>query len=112
YARSCSLADCNARVVPMWPRKAKQSAGDVLRAMVEMFDTGNTAGLDDVVDPQYLDHQGLGGTPIFGADGFARVVDAARAGYEQLEVRIADLIEDADRAAARVTWHGLRTSGE
>jgi hypothetical protein len=88
------------------------SAGDVLRAMVDMFNTGDLGRLDEVVDPQYLDHQGLRGRPMCGPDGFATVVRAARSGYERLDVRIDDVIQGDDRAAARLSWRGVRASGE
>lgn len=37
------------------------SAGDVMRAMVRAFDTGDVSRIDAVVHPAYLDHQGLPG---------------------------------------------------
>ncbi|MCA1707057.1 MAG: ester cyclase, partial [Actinobacteria bacterium] len=55
---------------------------------------------------------GLGGEPIRGAVGFAVVVAAARDGHQSLTVTIEDLITYHDRAAARLRWLGVRTSGE
>lgn len=73
-----------------------------------MFTTGDLAELKATVDQSYVDHQGLGGEPEHGADGFARVVKAARSGYEDLAVTIEDLITGPDRAVARLRWRGTR----
>jgi ketosteroid isomerase-like protein len=90
-----------------------RSPGDVMRAMVAAFDTGDLDGLDGFVHPDYLDHQGLPHIrPIRGVDGFGQVVEAARDGYDHLAVEIADLIEGGDRAAARLVWTGVRRTGE
>ncbi|MGQ0434496.1 MAG: ester cyclase [Microthrixaceae bacterium] len=91
----------------------QRSPGDVMRAMVAAFDTGEVRDVDDFVDVSYLDHQGLPHIrPIEGADGFRLVVELARSGYQGLSVEIADLIEGSDRSAARLVWAGVRPSGE
>lgn len=70
--------------------------------MVAAFDTWDVDELDEVVHPDYLDHQGLPHIrPIRGVDGFRQVVEVARSGYDDLRVNIVDLIEGVDRAAAR-----------
>lgn len=89
-----------------------QSATDVMRAMVAMFNSGDLSELDATVGANYLDHQGLGEGPMFGPAGFSAVVEAARGSYETLDVTIEDLIADTDRVAARLRWRGKRTSGE
>jgi hypothetical protein len=43
---------------------------------------------------------------------FAHVVETARYAYAELSVSVVDLIEGADRAAARIVWDGVRSSGE
>ncbi len=84
-----------------------------MRAMAAAFDTGDVERLSDLVHRDYLDHQGLPHIrPIRGVDGFRHVVEAARSGYLELSVQVADLIEGHDRSAARLTWVGVRPSGE
>jgi ketosteroid isomerase-like protein len=85
---------------------------DVVRAMVAMFNTGDVVDVEAVVAPEYFDYQELLSGPISGPAGFARVVEAARQGFVELEVTIEDLIVGVDRAAARLRWLGLRRSGE
>jgi predicted ester cyclase len=89
-----------------------RSPGDVMRAMVAAFDTGEVDDVRTYVDGSYHDHQGLPHIrPIEGPDGFQLVVEMARGGYEDLSVEIADLIEGSDRSAARLIWSGVRSSG-
>ena len=47
-----------------------------------------------------------------GTAGFTTVVTVARSGFDALEVVVEDLIEQADRAAARLRWHGTPKSGK
>jgi hypothetical protein len=90
----------------------KRSARQVLTAMVAMFNSGDVGGVDELVHAEYYDHQGLDGEPMHGPSGFARVVAVARSGYAVLDVTIEDLMEESDRAAARLRWRGVRRSGE
>lgn len=95
------------------PDNSTATPADVLRAMVAAFDTGNVNQLETVVHPNYIDHQGLPGQrPLTGIDEFRRVVDVARNNYTELAVNIEDIIEDGDRAAARLSWNGVEHSGE
>jgi hypothetical protein len=89
-----------------------KSAGDLLRMMVDAFNTGSLDGVEMIVDGDYLDHQGLDGQPMRGPSGFKTVVAAARSGFHTLEVIVDDLIERDDRAAARLRWSGTRLSGQ
>ncbi len=84
-----------------------------MRAMVAAFDIGRMDTLDEIIHADYLDHQGLPHRrPIRGVDGFRKVVEVARSGYDDLSINIADLIEGVDRAAARLMWSGVRRTGE
>ena len=89
------------------------TATDVMRAMVAAFDTGDVSQIEQFVHPEYVDHQGLPGErPLVGVNGFIHVVAIARSGYTELSVTVEDLIEGADRVAARLFWNGVRPSGE
>jgi hypothetical protein len=88
------------------------SAGEVLRMMVDVFNTGSLDSVERIVDADYLDHQGLAGQPIRGPSGFKTVVAAARSGYDTLAVTVEDLIEAKDHAAARLRWRGTWISGQ
>ena len=89
-----------------------KGAGEVLKAMVARFNTGDEAEVEAIVHPDYVDHQGLGDGPVTGTAGFTTVVTVARSGFYALEVVVEDLIEQADRAAARLRWHGTPKLGK
>lgn len=88
------------------------TAGDVLRAMVAMFASGDPSDAATFVAEDYLDHQGLGAGPVSGIDGFAHVVRTNFAAYEHQRISIEDLFGVEDRAVARIRWRGRRRSGE
>ena len=74
--------------------------------------SGDVSKVKEVVHQNYFDHQGLGGEPVRGPSGFAKVVAAARSRYASLEVTLQDLILADDRAAARLQWYGTRLDGD
>lgn len=87
-------------------------ATEVLKAMVEMFASGDPSEAAAVVAGDYLDHQGLGAGPIRGIGGFAHVVRASHAAYDEHEIAIEDLFGVDDRAVARIRWRGRRRDGD
>jgi hypothetical protein len=89
-----------------------KSPGEVLRMMVDVFNSGRFDGVETIVDGGYVDYQGLGGQPLLGPSGFKSVVSAARSGFDSLNVIVEDLIETEDQAVARLRWKGARKSGE
>lgn len=89
-----------------------RTAAQVLEEMVSMFDSGDSSAAADVVAEAYLDHQGLGGGPMRGVDGFIDVVEASWAGFELKMVTVEDLFAADDRAVARIRWRGRRHDGE
>ena len=78
----------------------RPGAGEVLEQMVAMFASGDPSGAAEFVAADYLDHQGLGAGSVRGPEGFANVVRANHAAYEQQEISIDDLFGAADRAVA------------
>jgi hypothetical protein len=78
-------------------------AAQVIRRMVAAFATGDTHDCHEYVSASYLDHQGRGGVPLHGLDGFRQVVRAAhRSTTPQLLVE--DLIANETRAVVRICW--------
>ncbi len=87
------------------------SAGDALRAMAEMFSTGDVSSVDDVVATDYVDHQGLVGNEVRGRAGFAEVVKAAREAYTELTVEVVDIELTGDIVEGRLRWVGVLHDG-
>ncbi len=81
----------------------------LVESIVRMFATGDTSAAGAVLSATYLDHQGLGEGDVAGPDEFRRVVAVARRGYDELDVRVEDLLVDGDRVAARLRWTGARS---
>ena len=73
-----------------------------------MFATGDASTASSLLSATYLDHQGVGGGELIGPDEFRRVVAVARSGYDELDVRIEDVLVDGDKVAARLRWTGKR----
>jgi predicted SnoaL-like aldol condensation-catalyzing enzyme len=91
---------------------AGDASRDVLLRMIEMFETGVTADVSEVVSDSYHDHQGLKGTIIHGTEGFSKVVGAARSSFVRLEIEVEDVVAEGDRAVGRIRWHGELPGGE
>lgn len=83
----------------------------MLRRMVQMFSTGDLSELTTTVGPEYIDHQGIEGTPVRGPTGFATVVAAARDPFTKLEVAVEEVTMDGDLVTARLRWEGTRPDG-
>ena len=81
-----------------------QGNGEVMRRMVEVFNTGDLSVVDSLVSPDYVDHQGIDGVEKFGADGFSNVVTLARRAHPRLRVEVQELTVNGDRVAARPSW--------
>ena len=81
-----------------------QGNGEVMRRMVEVFNTGDLSVVDSLVSPDYVDHQGIDGVERFGADGFSNVVTLARRAHPRLRVEVQELTVNGDRVVARLIW--------
>ena len=84
----------------------------LLQKIIRVFETGDMADVDALIDVNYVDHQGLGGAELKGTDGFRRVVLAARAESSNLTVAIENLAAEGDRLAARLRWRGKSAAGQ
>ena len=79
--------------------------------MVAAFATGDTHDCHEYVSASYVDHQGRGGIPLHGSDGFEQVVRAARRSSAP-QLSIEDLIATETRAVARIHWRfSISTQG-
>jgi hypothetical protein len=90
---------------------AESSPLAVLERMVKAFCTGDTSAVHDFVSVDYVDHQGLAGKPVNGADGFEHVVSVARSGYKSLEVTVVSAEATSTTVEGRLVWQGERADG-
>lgn len=78
-------------------------AARVMRRMVAAFNAGDARDCGEYLSPTYIDHQGRGGVPLHGLDGFREVVRAVHRDTTP-EVWIEDIVAEESRAAARLRW--------
>ena len=78
--------------------------GEQMRRMVDFFNTGDLSELASVVSTDYVDHQGVGQGPLFGADGFASVVQLSRERHPALSVEIDELHAAGDVVVTKLNW--------
>ena len=85
--------------------------GEQMRRMVDFFNMGELSELASVVATDYIDHQGVGGGPLGGPDGFAGVVELSRERHPELSVDIDELHVLGDVVVAKLSWREPDRSG-
>jgi predicted ester cyclase len=87
----------------------QDSAAAVRRMITEVWNNGNLDVADEYLHPEYTHHDPQSPSPG-GAEGFKAVVQAFRAAFPDLVIRIDDLIVTEDRVVIRYrasgTHHG------
>jgi len=76
------------------------------RTFEEVFNQGNLALVDDLVAPDYLNHEVLPGMNNRGPDSTRQVVTMLRTAFPDLHFTIEDLVAEGDTVAGRVTMSG------
>jgi predicted SnoaL-like aldol condensation-catalyzing enzyme len=72
----------------------------VARLHADVLDTGDLAPIDELVHPDYLNHEAAPGTPR-GRDGFRHTVGLLRGGFPDLRFVIEELVAEDDRVVVR-----------
>jgi steroid delta-isomerase-like uncharacterized protein len=84
-------------------------AGDshkaIYEGIIEAIGRGDPAALDDLMSPDFVDHNPLPGQAS-GRDGFKEWMAAARASFPDLVGTVEEVVAENDRVAARMTWRG------
>ena len=76
----------------------------IMRRMVDAFNTGDLSTVESLVSPNYVDHQGIGGSKIHGPKGFADMVESFRQARPHLNVTIEELTANGDYVEAKLFW--------
>jgi steroid delta-isomerase-like uncharacterized protein len=76
------------------------------RTFEEVFNKGDLAIVNDLVAPDFLNHEVLPGMNNRGPDSTRQVVRMLRAAFPDLHFTIEDLVADGDTVAGRVTMSG------
>jgi steroid delta-isomerase-like uncharacterized protein len=75
------------------------------RFMEEVVNKGNVALIDQLLTPNFIDHQQQPGLPP-GREGAKAFITAFRAAFPDLHYTVDDVIAEGDRVVARATAHG------
>jgi len=76
------------------------------RTFEEVFNQGNLAIVDDLVAPDFLNHEVPPGMNNRGPDSTRQIVRMLRTAFPDLHFTIEDLVAEGDTVAGRVTMSG------
>lgn len=88
---------------------AKDNMEMVRRLMTEVFSSGDLDALDDLVSPEFVEHQN--GAEGRGPGAVRDVVRGLRASFPDLRLHIEDAVADGDKVWVRVRGRGTDTGG-
>ena len=91
------------------PAPAAQNKQIVQRYFTEVWNSGKLEVLDELLDPQYINHTPSTPNPPPGPAGLKPIVAAIRKAFPDLHYEIRDLIVNDSMAVARVTMTGTHT---
>lgn len=77
----------------------------VFRSMMDVFDSGNLAKLDEVVDANYIENSPAPNLAP-GIEGLKQLISMLRSAFPDLNSTVDDLIAEGDKVVGRVTAHG------
>jgi len=91
------------------PAPAAQNKQIVQRYFTEVWNSGKLDVLDELLDPQYINHTPSTPNPPPGPAGLKPIVAAIRKAFPDLHYEIQDLIVNDSMAVARVIMTGTHT---
>jgi predicted ester cyclase len=86
-------------------RRNTEANKALVRHLYDAFDTGGVDPLDEVVAPDFLDHDPVPGQ-VAGLAGLKQAVGLFRAAFPDGEMKIEELVAERDQVFARVTLSG------
>lgn len=79
----------------------------VRRVYEESINRRNLKVIDELIDPNYVDH--IPGSPVQGIEGLQQAISTYLTAFPDLQMTIEDLIAEGDEVAARFTIRGTHT---
>ena len=86
---------------------AEQNKALARRVLEEMFNKGNLDAADELLAPDYVDHDPAMPEDVHGPEGFKQYVGAYRSAFSDLHVQIEDQVAEGDKVVTR--WTGTGT---
>ena len=78
----------------------------VRRAYEEIFDQGNLAVVDELISPDYIEHDPNFPQPVRGPEGLKQYFMVFRTAFPDTHVTIEDMVAEGDTIAVRHTYRG------
>ncbi len=75
--------------------------------VIERINQGDMDGLDQLIDPNIVNHDALPEQPA-GLAGFKEMIVAIRDAFPDLHGTVEELVAEGDNIAGRVTWSGTQ----
>ena len=72
----------------------------------EVFNRGNTSAIDELVAPDFVEHEELPPGVPSGREGVKQLSIMLRSAFPDLKATIDDILAEGDKVAARMTWRG------
>lgn len=72
----------------------------------EVFNRGNTSAIDELVAPDFVEHEELPPGVPTGREGVKQLSIMLRSAFPDLKATIDDMLAEGDKVAARMTWRG------
>ena len=85
---------------------AEQNKALARRVLEEMFNKGNLDVADELLAPDYVDHDPAMPEDVHGPEGFKQYVGAYRSAFSDLHLQIEDQVAEGDKVVTRWTSTG------
>jgi steroid delta-isomerase-like uncharacterized protein len=85
---------------------AEENKAVVRRVLEEMFNKGNLDAADELIAPDFIDHDPAMPEEVRGPEGFKQFAAAYRLGFPDLHVEIEEQVAEGDLVATRWTATG------
>lgn len=86
-------------------RVAEEERKAMVRRVYEAFSSGDLDALDELLDPNFVDHNPIPGQAP-GAEGVKQTIAMFRSGFPDLRATVEDLIAEGHTVASRLTYRG------
>lgn len=79
-----------------------------VRALDELFNRGNLEAAEDLVHPEFLNHEAAAGRPP-GPEGMRQTITWIRNAFSELNFTVHDVVAEGDRVVVRCDMSGRHT---
>lgn len=79
------------------------------RMIDEVFNHGNMSLADELLSPDYIEHEELPPGVPAGREGLKQTILMTRAAFPDFAAAIEDIVAEGDKIAQRITWTGTHT---